>query len=293
MSFPQVLSSPANTYSPSFCFIDHETVAHVNLRDNTIETRKILIASDGDGDIYLQCFRKFNIPLSPTRTCQLIDARWSGDYPPPVTSTTTSSCLPFQSNIESSVVALTLSYTTTSSSSREQQRQQQQRSFRAIIPRAKLLAGQWDTSSYRLFTLGCGHAPSCSTSWTGGCAIAGTRWINQCLQVFDFNRSRVLLQQTPTRVLHTTEVPAGPGFFFERDVRSALPFCHVFPKNQFGDVFDGVMADDERVVAFRYKVSRCMCVCVFGAGRVCADGRSAQYNDDGLTMDVVFDVWTL
>lgn len=281
MPFPQVLSSPANTYSPSFCFIDHETVAHVNLRDNTIETRKILIASDGDGDIYLQCFRKFNIPLSPTRTCQLIDARWSGDYPPPVTSTTTSSCLPFQSNIESSVVALTLSYTTTTSS--REQRQQQQRSFRAIIPRAKLLAGQWDTSSYRLFTLGYGHAPSCSTSWTGGCAIAGTRWINQCLQVFDFNRSRVLLQQTPTRVLHTTEVPAGSGFFFERDVRSALPFCHVFPKNQFGDVFDGVMADDERVVAFRYKVSRTVCVFLELGVCVLTDGARSI-----MTMDLLW-----
>jgi hypothetical protein len=53
-------------------------------------------------------------------------------------------------------------------------------------------------------------------------------------------------------VVHTTDVPAGPGF--ERDVESALPFCHAFPKNQYGDVFDGVMADDERVVAFRYKV---------------------------------------
>ena len=32
-------------------------------------------------------------------------------------------------------------------------------------------------------------------------------------------------------------------------------------------------------------------MCFFGA--LLTDGRSAQYNDDGLTMDVVFDVWTL
>ncbi|KAN0135788.1 hypothetical protein V8E53_006240 [Lactarius tabidus] len=254
-----VLSCPANTYSPSFCFLDHETVAHVNLRDNTIETRKVVIASDGE--IYLRRFRKFNLPLSPTRTCHLIDARWSGDYPP--IATPKSPRLPFHSSLESSVVALTLSYAVDASRA-----PRDQRSFRAIIPRAKLLAGEWDTSSYRIFTLGC-HAPTCS-SWTGGCAIAGTRWINQCLQVFDFNKARVRApgQKTTTAVLHITDVPAGPGF--ERDVESALPFCHAFPKNQYGDVFDGVMADDERVVAFRYK-----------------------YNDDGLTMDVVFDVWTL
>lgn len=238
-SHPQVLSCPAHTYSPSFCFIDHETVAHVNLLDNTIETRKILFASDGD--IYLQRFRKFNLPLSPTHTCHLVDARWSGAYPPMDPPNSHTSRLPFQSLLESSIVALTLSYAIDASHA-----PRDQRAFRAIIPRAKLLTGEWDTSSYRLFTLAC-HAPACS-SWTGGCAIAGTRWINQCLQIFDFNKSRVRAVQAPT------DVPAGPGFF-ERDVKSALPFCHAFPKNQFGDVFDGVLADDERVVAFRYKVS--------------------------------------
>jgi hypothetical protein len=56
-------------------------------------------------------------------------------------------------------------------------------------------------------------------------------------------------------IVHATDVPAGPGFF-ERDVSSSLPFCHAFPMNQFGDVvYDGVLADDERIVAFRYKVS--------------------------------------
>lgn len=254
-SHPQVLSCPANTYSPSFCFLDHETVAHVNLHDNTIETRKILFASDGE-------------------ICQLIDARWTGDYPPVVSSSRTSR-LPFQSLLESSVIALTLSYAVDALHPRDQ------RSFRAIIPRAKLLAGEWDTSSYRIFTLGC-HAPACS-SWTGGCAIAGTRWINQCLQVFDFNKARVrwapglLSHTTAAAVLHTTDVPAGPGF--ERDVKSALPFCHAFPKNQFGDVFDGVMADDERVVAFRYKVrlSVFFLYCIKW-GCACADDGARVYS---------------
>ncbi|KAI9447227.1 hypothetical protein BJY52DRAFT_1312746 [Lactarius psammicola] len=270
-----VLSCPANTFAPSFCFIDHETVAHVNLLDNTIETRKILVASDGE--IYLRRFRRFNLPLSTTRNCRLLDARWSGDYPS-ITSPERASRLPFQSSLESSVVALTLSYAVNPARARDQ------RSFRAIIPRAKLLSGVWDTSSFRLFTLGC-QAPACS-SWSGGCSISGTRWINQCLQVFDFNAARVrgalawkkhvggaITATTtgpglPNPIVHATNIPAGPGF--ERDISSSLPFCHTFPMNQFGDVYDGVLADDERVVAFRYK-----------------------YNDDGLTMDVVFDVWTL
>ena len=82
--------------------------------------------------------------------------------------------------------------------------------------------------------------------------------------MFDFNAARVRRAQSrcggagpgPSSqpiVVHATDVPAGPGF--ERDVASALPFCHAFPVNQFGDVYDGVLADDERVVAFRYKVS--------------------------------------
>ncbi|KAH8994247.1 hypothetical protein EDB92DRAFT_1944130 [Lactarius akahatsu] len=271
----QVLSCPANTYAPSFCFIDHETVAHVRLRDNAIETRKILVASDGE--IYLRRFRRFDLPFATTHDCRLLDARWSGDHPC-ITSPKSdrASRLPFQSRLESSVVALTLSYAARGA--------RDQRSFRAVIPRAKLLAGVWDTSSFRLFTLGC-QAPACS-SWTGGCSISGTRWINQCLQVFDFNAARVrgalawkrattattttatASPGLPNPIVHATDVPAAPGF--ERDVSSALPFCHTFPMNQFGDVYDGVLADDERVVAFRYK-----------------------YNDDGLTMDVVFDVWTL
>jgi hypothetical protein len=171
--------------------------------------------------------------------------------------------LAFQSSLESSVVALTLSYAV--SSARRSQQQQQHRAFRAIIPRAKLLAGKLNDSpsSFRLFTLG-RHDPACS-SWTGGCAIAGTRWVNQCLQVFDFNQARVRRRRRGSSssstpgvgvVVHATDVPAHPGF--ERDISSALPFCHAFPKNQFGDVYyDGVLADDERVVAFRYKVRFC------------------------------------
>ncbi|KAH9012211.1 hypothetical protein EDB84DRAFT_1569296 [Lactarius hengduanensis] len=266
----QVLSCPANTYAPSFCFIDHETVAHVHLLENAIETRKILVASDGE--IYLRRLRRFDLPFATTHDCRLLDARWSADHPC-ITSPKSdrASRLPFQSRLESSVVALTLSYAA----------RDQPRSFRAIIPRAKLLAGIWDASSFRLFTLSC-QAPACS-SWTGGCSISGTRWINQCLQVFDFNTARVRGALAwkratttttttgpglPNPIVHATDVPAAPGF--ERDVSSALPFCHTFPTNQFGDIYDGVLADDERVVAFRYK-----------------------YNDDGLTMDVVFDVWTL
>lgn len=252
------MSRPANTYAPSFCFIDHETIAHVNLLDNAIETHKIHIASDGE--IYLRRFRRFNLPLAMKRNCQLVDARWSGDYPPITSRTKTernASRLPFQSLLESSVVALTLSYAVNPARTRDQ------RSFRAIIPRAKLLAGIWDTSSFRLFTLGC-RAPECS-SWSGGCSISGTRWINQCLQVFDFNAARVRgalarsspVDGLPKPIVHPTDVPAGPGF--ERDVSSSLPFCHAFPMNQFGDVYDGVLADDERVVAFRYKVRRSFC----------------------------------
>ena len=39
---------------------------------------------------------------------------------------------------------------------------------------------------------------------------------------------------------------------------------------EFGDVYDGVLADDERVVAFRYKVSKYLRGWINGSG--CADG---------------------
>ncbi|KAI0246937.1 hypothetical protein BJV78DRAFT_89941 [Lactifluus subvellereus] len=42
-----VLSSP-RTYAPSFCFLDHDTVALVNMLDKTIETHKILRTDDGE-----------------------------------------------------------------------------------------------------------------------------------------------------------------------------------------------------------------------------------------------------
>ena len=263
----------------------------MNLPDNTIETRKILIASDGD--IYLRRFRKFNLPLTTTRKCQLVGARWSGDYPSVVSpKSSRTSRLPFQSRLESSVIALTLSYAVSPSRARDQ------RSFRAIIPRAKLLAGpgagEWDASSFRLFTLGC-QVPTCS-SWSGGCSIAGTRWVNQCLQVFDFNTARVRSAaragppgHLPTPIVHATDVKAAPGF--KRDIVPALPFCHTFPRNQFGDVYDGVLADDERIVAFRYKVGKHFVA--RWMDRAVLMEWSAWYNDDGLTMDVVFDVWTI
>ncbi|KAI9431734.1 hypothetical protein H4582DRAFT_1224710 [Lactarius indigo] len=229
-----VLSGPAGTYAPSFCFIDHETVAHVNLLDNAIETRKILVASDGE--IYLRPFRRFNLPFVTTHNCRLLDAHWSGDYPC-ITSPKSdrASRLPFQSRLESSVVALTFSYAV------DPARPRDQRSFRAIIPRAKLLSGVWDTSSFRLFTLGC-QAPACS-SWTGGCSISGTRWINQCLQVFDFNAARVQgalawkraggattttmgsSPGLPNPIVHATDVPAAPGFRAGRVVLApVLPY---------------------------------------------------------------------
>ena len=50
---------------------------------------------------------------------------------------------------------------------------------------------------------------------------------------------------------------ASPGL--ECDVVSALPFCRTFPRNQFEDVYDGLLADDEHIVAFRYKVSKRLC----------------------------------
>ena len=58
----------------------------------------------------------------------------------------------------------------------------------------------------------------------------------------------------PNPIVHATDISAGLGF--ERDVSSFLAsILPYLPVNQFRDVYDSVLADNERVNAFRYKVS--------------------------------------
>jgi hypothetical protein len=108
---------------------------------------------------------------------------------------------------------------------------------RVIIPRAKLLSAQsdWTESSIRLFPL--------DRDARGECAVTGTRWINEKLEVFDSNEACV------QRAL-ASKCARGFG------VSSPLPFFHTIPMNQHKNRYDNVLADDEHIVGIRYEV-RC------------------------------------
>ena len=110
---------PAEAYTPSFAFIDHEMVRHVNLLHCTIETRKVLLS--GDGQISLELRKVLDIPVVRAMNYQLVDAVWSGDHPsitvsspvvPPDNRKRPPSALPFQGNLRKSIVALALFYIT-------------------------------------------------------------------------------------------------------------------------------------------------------------------------------------
>ncbi|KAI0246938.1 hypothetical protein BJV78DRAFT_1250043 [Lactifluus subvellereus] len=272
-----VLSSPAHIYASSFCFLDHDTVALVNMLDKTIETHKILRTDDGE--VSMKRFGVFKIPFVIDDHDRFLHAQWSGDCPSiPVSSPVVwpedlehpRSRLPFQSSLKSSVVSLTLYYLSLPLRYGECV-------VRAIIPRAKLLDAQsdWTESSFRLFSL--------DEDAGEECAIAGTRWINEGLEVFDFNEARV---QRALALRRARGSAVGPGFpnpvveatdiqarsWYEQDVSSSLPFCHTIPMNQHNNHYDDVLADDEHIVGIRYKYKR---------------------GDSGLTTDISVDVWTL
>ena len=204
----------------------------MNEHDKTIETHKIFRTDDGE--VSMKRFRVFKLSPVTDDFFRLFHAQWSGDYPSVTVSSPVvwpedfehpPSNLPFQSSLESSVVSLML---------REQFGAY---TARVIIPRAKLLSAQsdWTESSIRLFPLG--------RDVQGECAITGTRWINEKLEVFDFNEARV------QRAL-ASKCARGSG------VSSSLPFFHTIPMNQHKNRYDNVLADDEHIVGIRYEV-RC------------------------------------
>jgi hypothetical protein len=261
------MNSPAQTYAPSFCFLDNNTVAHVNLRDETIETHKIL--REVDGDIWMERSRVFKIPLVTTNFCQFKNAQWSGDYPSipvasrpivwPELSIYDTSRSSFRTSLKSSILSLTLYYSCPIADPG-----QRDGVLRMIIHRSKLLEaqGDWTESSFRLFSLG--------EDARGVHAISGTRWITKGLEVFDFNEAHVRSalasrredQATiePEPMVEVTVIKADG--YFKRDVPSSLPYFHTIPINQPKEGYDDILADDEHVVGIRYKV-RCPVVCQF------------------------------
>ena len=259
------MSSPAQTYAPSFCFLNHDTVAHINLRDKTIETRKML--QKVDGAVQVECSRVFNIPLVTTSLCQFKNAQWSGDYPStpvasrpivwPERSIYDTSRSSFRTSLKSSILSLTLYYSCTIA-----EPGQRDSVVRMIIPRSELLAaqGDWKGSSFRLFSL--------SEDTRGVHAISGTRWITKGLEVFDFNNAHVRSALASRRADQANIEPGVPKVTdikadgcFKRDVPSSLPYCHTIPINQPKERYDDILADDEHVVGIRYKV-RCPIVCL-------------------------------
>jgi hypothetical protein len=312
------MNSPAQTYAPSFCFLNNNTVAHVNLRDRTIETRKIL--RKVNGAVWTERSRVFKIPLVTTNVCQLKNAQWSGDYPSiPVASrpmvwpelsiydTPRSS---FRTSLKSSILSLTLYYSCPLA-----EPGQRDRVVRIIIPRSELLAsqGDWKESSFRMFSL--------DEDARGVHAISGTRWITKGLEVFDFNDAHVRSALASRREDQATIKPGVPNpmvevtdimadGYFKRDVPSSLPYCHTIPINQPKEGYDDILADDEHVVGIRYEV-RCAVVCLifymrsdenlrFQYKQIDDDNDDSGENDDDddddydeRTMDLIVDVWKL
>lgn len=156
----------------------------------------------------------------------------------------------FQSQVEQSIVTLTLCY--------NGGHQRPMQFTTAIIRRAELLAGVW-TPSFRLLSLA--QLPRV----TIGGSIAGTRWISQSLQVFDFNKARVQRAVArkrandlasgpgaPNAVVHVSDVSRLDIIF---DAPTSPQFCCTFPmNNDKGSHYNDVLADDEHIVALRYQV---------------------------------------
>ena len=241
--------------------------------DKTIETHKILRADDGGA--FMQRFGVFKIPLVPHDLCDIFHAQWSGDYPSiPVSSPMVwpegfdhpLSHLPFRSSLQSSIVSLTLLYLS--------QAIYGESAVRVIIPRAKLLGSQsdWTGSSFRLFPL--------DRNAREVCAIAGTRWIDEGLEVFDFNQARVQRALTSKRARVTA-------------VSSSLPFCYTIPMNRRDIRYDEVLADDEHIVGIRYEVSCPVVYPIFYARSDDIFGIQDKQAGYEFTTNIIADVWTL
>jgi hypothetical protein len=255
------MCGPAKSYTPSFAFIDQETVGHVNQLNGTIETRKILRSDDGQ--IALEIRKILGIPVVGPSNYRVVEAVWSGDHPSiPVSSPVVrpdnckrpSSTLPFQSSFGSSIVALSIIYITDSTSPPRPDMQ----SVGAIIPRAELLDPHavWSMRSFLSVPL---------SLWTSiTFAISGTRWINRRLDVFDFNKIRFQTVQARLRAVRESEASpsvgerTSPNAKVEHSFGSwrslSLHCLTLSPLNRpVGDYHD-VLADDERIVGLRYKV---------------------------------------
>ena len=255
------MCGPAGTYTPSFAFIDHETVGHVNRSNGTIETRQICLSDDGQ--ISLELRKVLGVPVVRATGFQVIDAVWSGDHSSfPVSSPAVRpdnrkrppSALPFQSSFGPSVVALAIYYTAKHPPPTRFELQ----SNMAFIPRAELLDldATWSTHSFFSVPRSLGTPPKC--------AISGTRWVNRRLEVLDFNKIRFRIVQARQRA--ACERDASPPVMgqsfpiasvehsFQSRRRSSLQYLHLSPFNTPAGDYDDILADDERIVGLQYKV---------------------------------------
>lgn len=254
------MCGPAEAYTPSFAFIDHETVGHVNLLNCTIETRRIVLLDDGQ--ISLELRKVLDVPIVRAMNYQLVDAVWSGDRPsitvsspvvPPDNRKRPLSALPFQCNLGQSIVALSLFYVANYTPPMQPDMQ----SVRAIIPRTELLDPHavWSMRSFFSVPLGPGVSINC--------AISGTRWINRRLEVFDFNQIRLQTVQTRYRAAREREtsshvmgreLPNARVQSFESWRPRSLQYLRLSPLNKPAGDYDDILADDERIVGVRYRV---------------------------------------
>jgi hypothetical protein len=245
------MSRRPSMYAGTFCFLDYNTVARVNDDENVIETHKIFRADDGN--VSLEHFGVFVIPQVMSAIGKFERPQWIGDHPSVSTTSPVvwpehfnhhSSCLPFRSSLESSVVSLSL-YSGI---------------VMMIIPRAELLRPgsnrnrcHLTKSSFRLF-----HRNQ------NEYAISGMRLITTELEVYDFNNARVqralTLQQAERATFHWQQRGA-PYPVFESEsmeypylTESTLPSCHTLPVNWPKLTYDNILADDEFIVGLWYKV---------------------------------------
>jgi len=238
------------------------------------------VATD-DGQIVLEPFQVYDFPVVTIAGYRTMDAAWGRDYPTTAVSSPViwpegreypSSRLPYRSSLESSFVCLSVGYEGRSAIDDSVA----WRVVRAIIPRAELLCARPDRKirSFRLLCQG--------TLGELQCSISGPRWINNTLEICDFNRERVRSASAAPRrhvgreptadrrvIAQSKNILAGSPFV--QDASTSIPFCQTIPRNQLdtADGYSDVLMDDERIVGLRY-----------------------ERNDDG-QQHVVFDVWTL
>jgi hypothetical protein len=235
--------------------------------NNTIEVHRIV--ATGDGKIFLEPFQVYDVPVATIAGYRRLEAAWGRDHPTTAVSSPVvwpedreypSSHLPFQSSLESSFVCLSFIYEGRSAMDGSLV----WRIVRAIIPRAELLCARPDKKlrSFRLLCQG--------TLGEFQCSISGSRWINNTLEICDFNRERVRSASAVPRrhvgrdpmagrrmitpILQSTNILAGSPFV--QDASTSIPFCQTIPRNQLDpdDGYSDVLMDDERIVGLRNEV---------------------------------------